>query len=51
MPHSRRDRRLALAAVALPLLFAGYQWATWPDVARLAKEEPRSTAFLDAWSA
>jgi monofunctional biosynthetic peptidoglycan transglycosylase len=51
MARSRRDRRLALATVALPLLFAGYQWATWPEVARLAKEEPRSTAFLDAWSA
>ena len=50
---SRRRRWSALAkaaALALPLLvlcFFLYQAATWPDVARLAREMPKSTAFID----
>jgi monofunctional biosynthetic peptidoglycan transglycosylase len=51
VPGARRDRRLALFAVALPLVVAAWQWATWPDVDRLEREDPQSTAFLDAWSA
>jgi monofunctional glycosyltransferase len=36
---------------ALLFAFAFWQWATWPDVARLASENPETTAFLDAWRA
>ncbi len=47
----RRWRALAKgAAIAFPLLvlfFFLYEAATWPDVARLAKELPKSTAFID----
>lgn len=32
--------------MAALLLFAVWQLATWPDVARLAQENPESTAFL-----
>jgi monofunctional biosynthetic peptidoglycan transglycosylase len=35
----------------LVLLFAVVQWLTWPDVQRLASEQPTSTAFIDAWQA
>ncbi len=43
-------RFTALALVALGGL-ALFEWATWPDVAKLARENPGSTAFLDAWRA
>ena len=36
---------LALLATAL------WQWWTWPDVARLVRERPASTAFIDRWTA
>jgi monofunctional biosynthetic peptidoglycan transglycosylase len=49
--RARRDRRLAFLAVALPLLVVAFQWATWPDVESLVDDDPKSTAFLDAWSA
>jgi monofunctional biosynthetic peptidoglycan transglycosylase len=26
-----------------------WQWATWPDVARLAKANPETTAFIERW--
>ena len=39
----------ALAVVALLAALAAWQWATWPDVARLAGENPASTAFIDRW--
>jgi len=45
-------RGIALAAAALAAALAGFalwQWATWPDVARLARENPESTAFIDRW--
>ena len=41
-----------VAAVTLPLLvlfFFLYEAATWPDVARLAKEMPKSTAFIERY--
>ena len=47
-------RRLQIAAAAFAAVATGsalWQWATWPDVARLARESPRSTAFIDRWSA
>lgn len=44
----RRTAILASVAVALPLLsFFVFQWVTWPDVPRLAREMPKSTAFID----
>jgi len=47
---SRSFRRRWLAAsVVAAAAFAGWQWATWPDVGALATRDPRSTAFLDHW--
>jgi monofunctional glycosyltransferase len=50
---SQNPRRLAVvvgAAGALPLLgFFFFQWATWPDVARCAREMPESTAFIERY--
>ena len=40
-------RRLLLALAAAALLLAAYQWAKWPDVARLAEEEPETSAFIE----
>lgn len=40
--------RLAAAAV---LLYAAYVVLTWPDVARLAHENPQTTAFIDRYRA
>jgi monofunctional biosynthetic peptidoglycan transglycosylase len=39
---------LALAVLAGVAL---WQWWTWPNVARLARERPASTAFIDRWMA
>ncbi len=41
-----------VAAWALPLLvlfFLLYEAATWPDVARLARESPKATAFIERY--
>lgn len=49
-----RRRRWPLPLLALPAaaaLFALWQWATWPDVARLARENPETTAFIERWRA
>jgi len=55
LSSSPRRRRLALAiaaALTLPLLvFFLFEWATWPDVARLAREMPKSTAFIERFRA
>lgn len=52
-PGRRRWRGLAkVAAWALPLLvlcFFLYEAVTWPDVARCAREMPKSTAFIDRY--
>ncbi len=40
-------RRLLVAGLAAAVLFALFVWITWPDVASLATENPRSTAFID----
>jgi len=40
-------RRLLVAGLAAAILFALFVWITWPDVASLATENPRSTAFID----
>ncbi len=51
--RSRRRRRIALlaaAAIVFPsLCFFMFEWATWPDVARLAREMPQSTAFIERY--
>ncbi|MDX1998252.1 MAG: monofunctional biosynthetic peptidoglycan transglycosylase [Thermoanaerobaculia bacterium] len=42
----RWSLRLALGGLALLALVALYQWLTWPDVAALATENPKSSAFI-----
>ena len=45
--------RLALRlALAIAVGLAGWglwEWATWPDVAGLVRENPKTTAFLERW--
>jgi monofunctional biosynthetic peptidoglycan transglycosylase len=43
-------RGVGLALTALAALGL-WEWATWPEVARLARENPRTTAFLERWRA
>ena len=43
----RWKRWLLLLALAIPAVWAGYEAATWPDVARLARERPATTAFIE----
>ena len=46
------SRRLRLGALAAGLLAAGWLllvWLTWPDVAALASENPRTTAFIERY--
>ena len=53
-PTGRRRSRGKSVVVGLLLALAGFllfEWLTWPDVAKLAREYPSSTAFLDAWRA
>ncbi len=45
----RASRWLVLAAAMSIVAFTVQQWASWPDVARLASANPESTAFLEAW--
>jgi len=40
-------RKLLLIIVIAVLAFAAYEYFTFPDVARLAKETPATTAFMD----
>lgn len=56
VPSSPRARKvwvvvlgMAGAATVAAAGFAGYQIATWPDVAALAERPPESTAFIDAY--
>lgn len=41
--------RAALLAAAAFLALAAWKALTWPDVARLARENPETTAFLERW--
>jgi monofunctional biosynthetic peptidoglycan transglycosylase len=41
--------RLVVLVLAGAAALAIYWAATWPDVARLASENPSSTAFIDSW--
>ncbi|MGD8375738.1 MAG: monofunctional biosynthetic peptidoglycan transglycosylase [Acidobacteriota bacterium] len=44
--------RGALGIAVVLLLFGGWQWATWPDVAGLARgEDPGGSAFIQAYRA
>jgi monofunctional biosynthetic peptidoglycan transglycosylase len=40
-------RRILLIAVVALVLFAGYEWLTFPDVASLAGTPPATTAFME----
>lgn len=39
-------KRLLLGALLLFVAFLAYEWLTFPDVARLAAEAPKTTAFM-----
>lgn len=50
MSRGRFWRRLGRILFCLALVAAacaGYEWATWPDVARLATENPTTTAWME----
>lgn len=50
-PRARGGLRV-LALVLLALLgWAGWEYWTWPDVARLARERPPTTAFIEEYRA
>ncbi len=50
-PKPRRGcvRRFWLPALLLFCAYVGWKVLTWPDVAALAKDNPKSTAFIDAY--
>ncbi len=49
-PSRRRGcLRAALVLLALGLAWLGWEAATWPDVAALAREAPGKTAFMRRW--
>jgi monofunctional glycosyltransferase len=50
-PRSRWAFRLLLAALVAIALWAAWEAVTWPDVARLAREQPKTTAFIDEYRA
>ena len=50
-PRSRLAFRLFLAVLAAIALCAAWEAVTWPDVARLAREQPKTTAFIDEYRA
>jgi len=41
-------KRILLALLVIAVLYAGWEWITFPDTAKLAKENPTTTAFMDA---
>lgn len=40
-------KRIVLALLALIVLYVGWQWITFPDVAELKNEPPETTAFME----
>jgi len=49
-PHSSRNARLLLAVLLAALgLGAAYEAFTWPDVAALARQNPKTTAFIERY--
>ena len=41
-------KRILLAILVLVIALVAWEWLTFPDVAALAKENPRTTAFMEA---
>src|SRR5438045_2991040 len=41
-------KRILLTLLVIGLLLVGYEWLTFRDTAKLAKENPSTTAFMDA---
>lgn len=40
-------KRLLLALIVIVIAWLGYEWATFPDVADLATNNPKTTAFME----
>ncbi|MCM2314020.1 MAG: monofunctional biosynthetic peptidoglycan transglycosylase [Thermoanaerobaculia bacterium] len=40
-------KRITIALLAAVLLFAAFEWLTFPDVEKLRKENPKTTAFME----
>ncbi|HEV8657970.1 MAG TPA: monofunctional biosynthetic peptidoglycan transglycosylase [Thermoanaerobaculia bacterium] len=40
-------KRFLLGALVIVTAWIAFEWITWPDVGKLAKEEPRTTAFME----
>ena len=40
-------KRILLGALVIVAGWLAYEWMTWPDVARLATEAPRTTSFME----
>ncbi len=41
-------KRILLGLVVLAVMYAGWEWITFPDTAKLATENPVTTAFMEA---
>jgi len=50
-PRFRWAFRLLLVVLAAIALLVAWEAVTWPDVARLAREQPKTTAFIDEYRA
>lgn len=48
-PVPRRRRRWLVASAVVAVVYLGWELATWPDVAALAQENPKTTAFIERW--
>ena len=40
-------KRILLGALVIVAIWLAYEWITWPDVAHLATEAPRTTSFME----
>jgi monofunctional glycosyltransferase len=50
-PRARWGLRLLAVILVVVLAWAGWEYWTWPDVARLARERPATTAFIQEYRA
>jgi monofunctional biosynthetic peptidoglycan transglycosylase len=50
-PRARWARRILLVLVVVLGAWAAWEALTWPDVSRLARERPATTAFIDDYRA